>query len=102
MSIITRGFRKIGFCLSTVAAKVRWGGNLAVDGLFSKRHDTQIIIIDGGKIDLKKNVTFQRNVSLTSVGGYCTLGKMLHLTATVSSYAVKLLPSKVMFYSDPM
>ena len=70
MNFISRVFRKIGFCLSTVGVKVRWGGKLTVDGLFAKRRDTQIIITDGGKIDLKRNVTFQRNVSLTSVGGY--------------------------------
>ena len=69
MSFISTGFRKIGFCLSTVGAKVRWGGKLTVDGLFAKRRDTQIIIMDGGKIALKRNVSFQRNVSLSTVGG---------------------------------
>lgn len=70
MRIITRGIRKIGFCVSTVAAKIRWNGKMTVDGLLSKRRDTQIIISDGGKINFKKSVSFQRNVSLTSVGGY--------------------------------
>ena len=65
MSFISRGFRKIGFCLSTVGAKVRWGKKMTVAGLLAKRRDTQIIISEGGKIKLNKNVSFLRNVSLT-------------------------------------
>ena len=50
MSFISRGFRKIGFCLSTVGAKVRWGKKMTVAGLLAKRRDTQIIISEVGKI----------------------------------------------------
>lgn len=73
MSIILRGFRKIGFCIATVLSKIRWSG-LAVDGLFRKRWDTQIIISENGEMSLGKNVRFQKNVSLTSVGGGLHVG----------------------------
>ena len=42
-------------------------------GLFHKRRDTQIII-SKGKMIIGKEVTFQRNVSLTSIGGVLTIG----------------------------
>lgn len=73
MSIISKGFRKISFYIATVISKIRWGG-LTVDGLFRKRPDTQIIISDSGKMSIGKNVLFQRNVSLSSVGGVLHVG----------------------------
>lgn len=75
MGIISRGFRKIGFCFATITAKIRWNAGIKVVGLFEKRRDTQIIISEGGKLNLKKNVSFQRNVSLTSAGGVLNIGE---------------------------
>ncbi len=72
MSIL-KGLRKLAFYISTGVSRIRWDG-LSVDGLFRKRHDTQIIISDNGKMTLGKNVLFQRNVSLTSVGGELSIG----------------------------
>ena len=67
MGIISKGFRKIDLYIATEISKIRWSG-LAVDGLFRKRRDTQIIISENGRMSLGRNVLFQRNVSLTSVG----------------------------------
>ena len=75
MSIVSGVIRRIKYGVATVVAKIRWTQQFAVDGLFEKRKDTQVIISSGGKINLKKNVSFQRNVSLTSVGGNLTIGK---------------------------
>lgn len=69
MSVISRGFRKLGFYVVTAISRIRWQG-LSIDGLFRKRWDTQIIISENGKMSLGKNIRFQKNVSLTSVGGY--------------------------------
>ena len=69
MSVIAKGFRRLGFYLATAIEKLRWGSALSVDGIFRKRVDTQIILCDSGKMTLGRNVQFQRNVALSSVGG---------------------------------
>ena len=73
MNIIFKGFRKIGFYAATAGAKMRWP-TLSVNGLFRKRRDTQIIISDEGSMIIGKDVLFQRNVSLSSVGGVLRIG----------------------------
>lgn len=74
MSVIKKGVRKIRLYAVTIVSKIKWRG-LYVDGFFGKRHDTQIIISDNGRIKLGKNVLFQKNVALTSVGGILSVGK---------------------------
>lgn len=69
MNVIPKVLRRIGFCITTVLAKMRWGDNLIVEGMLKKRLDTQIIISDTGKMRVGKNVRFQKRVSLTSGGG---------------------------------
>ena len=68
MNVIGKVIRKLGLYIATVIAKIKHSG-LSVDGFFRGRRDTQIIIQEAGKMKLGKNVTFQRNVSLTSVSG---------------------------------
>lgn len=81
MSLIQKGFRKIGFYIETVVARLRWNC-LSVDGIFRKRKDTQIIISENGQMKLGKDILFQRNVSLTAVGGCFRLGTMCRLIET--------------------
>ncbi len=71
MNVISKGFRRLSFCINTAIAKVKYSG-LSVDGLFRGRRDTQIILEEAGTMKLGRNVSFQRNVSLTSVGGHWT------------------------------
>lgn len=73
MNMIDKVIRRLGFCIGTFTARFKYRG-LSIDGLFRGRRDTQIIIEEDGKIELGKNVSFQRNVSLTSVGGALNIG----------------------------
>lgn len=76
MRIIKRGLNLILYCLQTIIAKLVWGKALTLEGLLRKRINTQIIISEKGKMTLKKNVNFQRNVSLTSTAdGTLTIGR---------------------------
>ena len=69
MNVISKGFRRLSFCINTAITKAKYSG-LSVDGLFRGRRDTQLILEEAGTMKLGKGVSFQRNVSLTSVGGY--------------------------------
>lgn len=69
MRTILRGFNFICYCFYSIMAKFLWGKALKVDGLFHKKLNTQIIISNEGKMVLKKDVNFQKNVSLTATGG---------------------------------
>ena len=73
MNVISKGFRRISFCIATAIARMKYSG-FSVDGLFRRRGDTQIIIEEDGKMRIGKSVSFQRNVSLTSVGGILDIG----------------------------
>lgn len=73
MNVMSKVIRRLGLCIATVTAKTKHS-DLSVDGLFNGRRDTQIIIEEAGKMKIGKNVTFQRNVSLTSVGGLLDIG----------------------------
>ena len=74
MNMIGKVIRKLGFYIPTIIVKVKHSG-LKVDGLFRGCRDTQIIIQEAGKMKIGKNVSFQRNVSLTSVcGGILNIG----------------------------
>ena len=73
MSKISRGIRKIAFYMETAYSKMRWK-NLSVDGIFRRRVDTQIIISENGKIKIGKDAAFQKNVSITSIGGVLSIG----------------------------
>ena len=73
MDIMSKGFRKIGYLINTILSKMIYKG-LSVNGIFRKRHDTQIIISDNGKMNLGRNVLFQRNVSISSIGGELIIG----------------------------
>lgn len=73
MNVISKGFRRLGFCINTAIAKAKYSG-LSVDGLFRGRRDTQLILEEAGTMKLGKGVSFQRNVSLTSVGGALDIG----------------------------
>ena len=68
---VSKIFRGLGYFATTVMSKLQHGDKLKVEGVFRKRHDTQIILQNDGKMQLGKSVSFQRNVSLSSVwGGY--------------------------------
>ncbi len=69
MKMISKIFRGLNFYAETLMAKLQYGDKLKVDGAFRKRRDTQIILSDDGKMQIGKDVSFQRNVSLTSLGG---------------------------------
>ena len=69
MNLISAGLIRVKQGLVTVFSKLRWGRALSVSGLFKKRNDTQIIISGGGKMVLKRGVSFKRNVSLTATAG---------------------------------
>lgn len=73
MNVISKGFRRIGFCIATAIVRMKYSG-FSVDSLFRGRRDTQIIIKEDGKMKIGKSVSFQRNVSLTSVGGILDIG----------------------------
>lgn len=71
MNVIGKIIRRLGFYIATATTRFKYSG-LSIDGLFRGHRDTQIIIEEGGKMSLGKNVSFQRNVSLSSVGGHWT------------------------------
>ena len=73
MSLISKAVNRIDRHIVTTLSKLKWPG-LSVDSLFLKRRDTQIIISDSGKMNIGKDVLFQRNVSLSSIGGVLTVG----------------------------
>ncbi len=73
MYTLTRLFGFLYYLIETIISRIRWP-DLSVDGLFRKRHDTQIIISEKGKIEIGKNVCFQRDVSISSVGGNLHIG----------------------------
>lgn len=68
MKIFFRIFNAICYRVGSFLAKLRWGDALVVDGIFRKRADTQVTILDNGKITIQRNVSFQRNVSLSAAG----------------------------------
>lgn len=72
--MILKLFKGFRFFTATAGAKILYGDRLKVNGIFRKRRDTQIILEEGGKMTLGKNVSFQRNVSLSSVGGVLQIG----------------------------
>ena len=74
MEMISKISRGLSFYATTLVAKILHGNKLKVDGMFRKKHDTQIILSDNGIMQFGKSVAFQRNVSLTSVGGVLTVG----------------------------
>lgn len=61
--MISKGFRAIRYGIETILAKILWRNSLVVEGLFRKEADTQIDISKGGKLNIKRHVSFQRNVS---------------------------------------
>ena len=67
--VVSKMFRGLGYFTTTVMSKIQHGDKLNVDGAFRKRRDTQVLISDGGKMQFGKSISFQRNVSLSSVGG---------------------------------
>lgn len=69
MSIFSKSLNTVYYQIISIISKYRWGVSLAVEGLFLKKPSTQIIIADGGKMYIKHNVSFQRNVSLTAIAG---------------------------------
>ena len=69
MKMISKIFRGLNICATTLVARIKYGDKLRVDGAFRKRYDTQIILATDGKMQFGKSVSFQRNVSLSSVGG---------------------------------
>lgn len=71
---VSKIFRGFSYFMRTIICKLRYGNKLKVDGIFRKRFDTQIIIFDNGKMQFGKNVSFQRNDSLSSVGGVLNIG----------------------------
>lgn len=73
MHVLTRFFLFLYSLIETAVARIRWPG-LSVDGLFRKRHDTEITITKKGKICIGKHVYFQRDVSISSVGGNFQIG----------------------------
>lgn len=66
MNVLNKVKNRIVIYIRTLMVKLKHKG-LSVDGFFFGRKDTQMIIQDNGKLKLGKNVSFQRNVSLTSV-----------------------------------
>ena len=72
---VSKIFRGLGYFATTVMSKLQHGDKLKVEGVFRKRHDTQIILQNDGKMQLGKSVSFQRNVSLSS----CELPYFLRL-----------------------
>lgn len=73
MNVIGKVIRRLGFHISTIIVKLMHS-KLSVNGLFRGRRDTQIILEEAGTMKLGRNVSFQRNVSLTSVGGSMDIG----------------------------
>lgn len=73
MIFISRVFNRIKDMIVTALSKMLWDG-LSVNGLFHKRGDTQIILKDNGKMNIGRGVLFQRNVSLSSIGGILSIG----------------------------
>lgn len=71
---VSKIFRGFSYFMKTIISKIRYGNKLKVDGKFRKRFDTQIIISGSGKMHFAKNVSFQRNVSLSAVGGVLNVG----------------------------
>lgn len=71
---VVKIFREFSYFMITIMNKIRYGNKLKVDGIFRKRFDTQILIYDSGKMQFGKKVSFQRNISLTSVGGTMDIG----------------------------
>ncbi len=68
--VVSKIFRGLSYYTTTVMSKLRYGDKLKVDGAFRKRRDTQVLISNDGKMRFGKSISFQRNVSLSSVGGY--------------------------------
>lgn len=61
----------IRYIVSTIYLKLKCGNLFSIEGLLKKRKDTQIIITKNGEMKLGTNISFQRNVSLSScMGGY--------------------------------
>lgn len=54
--------------------KFKYKKSFLVNGNLKKRLDTQIAILEKGNLHLGENVSFQRNVSLSSVGGNLSIG----------------------------
>lgn len=73
MNLFKKAVRKLSFCFFTVLSKLKWGDSLNISGLFQRLADTQIIILNGGRINIGANVSFQKRVSLTS-GGVLNIG----------------------------
>lgn len=73
MNIFLKGLKKVGVYITTAFSRLRWRG-LSVNGLFRKRKDTQIIIMHNGTMQIGNEVLFQKNVSLTSIGGSLRIG----------------------------
>lgn len=73
MCLIRKILRIVGYYIATANAKIRYRG-LIIDGLFRGHKDTQITLQEAGKISIGKRVSFQRNVSLSSVGGTLSVG----------------------------
>ncbi len=76
--MLKKVFLRIIYYIRTVLTHIRFGKKLSVDGLLSKRWDTQITILKNGMIKFGKNVAFQKNVSISSIGGKCSVGNNVH------------------------
>lgn len=73
MKIFKKIYQRLLSYILTFILKVNNEG-FEVNGIFRGRIDTQIIIQESGKIELGKNVSFQRNVSISSIGGHLKIG----------------------------
>lgn len=74
MGVISRLFKKIYKFATTAIVKIKWKRALDLSDSFNGRKDTEIKISENGCITIGHNVWFQRNVSLTSVGGFLRIG----------------------------
>ena len=74
MSFVIKSIHAVNYLFKTIIMKARYRSNISMAGLIKKRFDTQIIIEKQGKLILGKGVSFQRNVSISTVGGLLEIG----------------------------
>ena len=74
MGVISKMFTRINKYATTVFVKIRWKRALELSDILNGKKDTEIKISENGRIKIDCNVWFQRNVSLTSAGGFLQIG----------------------------
>lgn len=74
MKVIKGLIRRLEYCIEFILCKIRYGTGFKQMGFIKGLNNLQIIVTNHGKLNIGKGCSFQKNVSLSSIGGELSIG----------------------------